>query len=263
LPNELCGYPKYDLDAKQEQLLAARIKGEQLPRALAYVDRGTVRGEGLNPLPGTAREVTQIDSLLRSNGWQTGLHVQEMALEEEVKRVENPRVLHIASHGFLQPDVERPVEQLLQMKRTWPVLNPLFRIGVCLAGAQRTLSKKEGEEINTGIDDGILTAYEAMNMNLDQTELVVLSACETGLGDIKYGEGVYGLQRAFQVAGARYVMMSLWKVADTATQELMTTFYREWSRAGDVRTGFKEAQRQIREKYHNPFYWGAFVLVGV
>jgi CHAT domain-containing protein len=77
------------------------------------------------------------------------------------------------------------------------------------------------------------------------------------------GEGVYGLQRAFQVAGARYVIMSLWKVDDAATQELMTSFYTKWLRSGDVRMGFKEAQSHIREKYHNPFYWGAFLLVGI
>jgi CHAT domain-containing protein len=188
--------------------------------------------------------------------------VQERALEEAVKRVENPRVLHIATHGFFQPDVVREKGLMMKMDNDRPVQNPLLRSGVMLAGAERTLNQKEGEEVNWDVDDGILTAYEAMNMDLDQTELVVLSACETGLGEVKNGEGVYGLQRAFQVAGARYVMMSLWKVADTATQELMIAFYREWLRTGDVRTGFKEAQRQIREKYHNPFYWGAFVLVG-
>jgi len=154
-------------------------------------------------------------------------------------------------------------EPSFQTNKGEPVLNPLLRSGVLLAGAERAVNWNEGEEIDTEVDDGILTAYEAMNMNLDQTEIVVLSACETGLGEVKNGEGVYGLQRAFQVAGARYVLMSLWKVNDTATQELMTAFYKEWLRAGDVRTGLKKARQQIREKYHNPFYWGAFVLVGV
>jgi CHAT domain-containing protein/Flp pilus assembly protein TadD len=260
---QLFGYPKYDLGEEEQLQLVANLKGEQPPRVLAYVDRGAVRGEGVNPLPGTAREITQIEGLLKSNGWRTALHMQEGALEEAVKRVENPRVLHIATHGFFQPDVVRDKNLMMGMNNNRPVQNPLLRTGVLLAGAEQTLNRKEGEEVNWNVDDGILTAYEAMNMNLDQTELVVLSACETGLGEVKNGEGVYGLQRAFQVAGARYVLMSLWKVDDQATQELMILFYREWLRTGDVRRGFREAQRQIRDKYHAPFYWGAFVLVGV
>jgi CHAT domain-containing protein len=260
---ELFGYPKYDLTTGEQQQLVADVKEVSLPRSQAYVDCGRLRGEAVKPLLGTEKEVKHIESLLTGAGWRIELRVQERALEEAVKRVENPRVLHIATHGFFQPDVERTNDPMLQMINIRPAQNPLLRSGVLLAGAERTLNRKEGEDISTEVEDGILTAYEAMNMNLDQTELVVLSACETGLGEVKNGEGVYGLQRAFQVAGARYVLMSLWKVDDKATQELMILFYREWLRTGDVRRGFREAQRQIREKYHAPFYWGAFVLVGV
>ena len=135
--------------------------------------------------------------------------------------------------------------------------NPLLRSGLLFAGVKNSFQPNfiVGE-------DGILTAYEAMSLNLDQTDLVVMSACETGLGVISNGEGVYGLQRAFQVAGAKSVLMSLWKVSDEATQELMITFYKNWLEGNSIRKAFNSAQLSLISKYPNPYYWGAFVLVG-
>jgi CHAT domain-containing protein len=112
------------------------------------------------------------------------------------------------------------------------------------------------------MEDGILTAYEISQMNLSNTELVVLSACETGLGDIEGNEGVYGLQRAFKIAGAKYLIMSLWQVPDYQTQELMTTFYKRWLEDKmNIPDAFRSAQKEMREKYQLPHFWAGFVLV--
>jgi CHAT domain-containing protein len=108
---------------------------------------------------------------------------------------------------------------------------------------------------------GILTAYEAMNLNFDNTELVVLSACETGRGEVQAGEGVYGLQRAFLIAGADAVIMSLFKVNDEVTQKLMMHFYVNWLKTGDKRKSFIEAKKAIKSEYDSPIYWGAFIMI--
>lgn len=182
-----------------------------------------------------------------------------------------PRVLHIATHGFFVPSQARAAQARLQGTtysmgvgqaigpdtRYNAELNPLLRSGVVLAGVSN--AAMDERSLRT---DGILTAYEAGLLNLQGTELVVLSACETGLGEVQAGEGIYGLQRSFQLAGAQAVITSLWRVDDSATQLLMSTFYRLWLSGISKQAAFRQAQLQVRQQYPEPYYWGAFVLVG-
>jgi CHAT domain-containing protein len=191
--------------------------------------------------------------LLTSANWTVSTYTKIQATEENFKTLDSPGVLHVATHGFFLSDVD--VRDELATDETSAITNnPLFRSGLLLAGASADRTGKT--------EDGILTAYEAMNLSLDQTDLVALSACETGLGEVRNGEGVYGLQRAFSVAGAKAVLMSLWQVDDAATQELMTNFYSHWLKGGDKYTAFRQAQLELKAKYPQPYYWGAFVLSG-
>lgn len=208
-------------------------------------------------LPGTKKEVELIDSLYENRNIEREVYLANEAIEEQIKELNYPQSLHIATHGFF---LEDPGPSDGQSDNY--VENPLLRSGLILAGANSFI--RSGEiGANLGLDeDGILTAYEAMNLPLDDTEIVVLSACETGLGEVKNGEGVFGLQRAFQIAGAEAIIMSMWTVDDAGTQELMTNFYEEWLKSGDKHEAFNIAQQRLKEKWKSPYYWGAFVMVG-
>lgn len=133
----------------------------------------------------------------------------------------------------------------------------MFRSGLALAGANHAW---KGKAAIPGKEDGILTAYEISQMDLSNTDLVVLSACETALGDLQGNEGVIGLQRAFKMAGVKQLILSLWKVPDKETVELMTLFYKNWTRGQPTREALRSAQLEMRKKY-SPYYWAAFVLV--
>ncbi|MFT6868010.1 MAG: CHAT domain-containing protein [Cyclobacteriaceae bacterium] len=207
-------------------------------------------------LPGTKKEVGLIDSLYKSKNTNVTTYLSNEALEESIKKVNSPKVLHIATHGFFLESQSDDTGAEAYME------NPLLRSGLILAGANSYIATgKISNQINFA-EDGILTAYEAMNLNLENTELVVLSACETGLGEVKNGEGVYGLQRAFTVAGADTMIMSMWTVDDDATQELMTIFYEEWLSGKTKQDAFNTAQKRLKDKWKSPYYWGAFVMVG-
>ncbi|MBN2776435.1 MAG: CHAT domain-containing protein [Bacteroidales bacterium] len=215
------------------------------------------------PLPGTQIEVNNIKNMLTAKNWHLHTFMADSATELNLKNVQNPYILHIATHGyFLEGDVSTTGNsRSFGVEPSRAVNNPLLRSGLLLAGADETILNFNDRD-NIEIDDGVLNAYEAMVMQLDQTQLVILSACQTGLGDIKTGEGVYGLQRAFQIAGTQTIITSLWEVSDEGTQELMSVFYQNWLQSGDEYDAFRKARLHIKDKYQYPYYWGAFVLVG-
>ena len=212
-------------------------------------------GSNIAMLPGTKEEVSNLSNILGQIDFSFDVHLGHDATEAQVKSISNPKVLHIATHGYFLKDVETSAEDITMGIASDKISeSPLLRSGLLFAGAK--------EAITTG-GDGVLTAFEALNLNLYETELVVLSACETGLGEIKNGEGVYGLQRAFQIAGAKSILMSLWTVSDEATQQLMTSFYQNWKiEKQPVREAFLNAQKSLKEKFPQPYFWAAFKLVG-
>lgn len=251
----LIGNPTFDFD-----LTRLNVKANDLSNAVAT--RGAY-GFVLSELPGTKTEVEVIKHTLESAGVASAVFMEEKANEAEVKKIKNPDVLHIATHGFFLEDPKE--EDLLgysKMEKEY-YKNPMMRSGIFFSGANKTYTINTAN-INaiSNFEDGMLTAYEAMNLSLDKTELVVLSACQTGLGKIKNGEGVYGLQRAFKLAGAKSMIMSLWPVSDDATKELMISFYASWAKSGNLYSAFKEAQLDVKKKYPEPYYWGAFILNG-
>jgi CHAT domain-containing protein len=211
-------------------------------------------------LPGTEREIAELRTLLLNKGWKTSEYTEKLATEEKVKELDNPKIFHIATHGFYSPATEVKLEEEMTTSESQIADNPLLKSGLLLSGAGDILLKTS---YNYNMDNGVLTAYEAMNLNLDRTDLVVLSACETGLGEISNGEGVYGLQRAFLVAGAKMLIMSIFKVDDDATQKLILNFYERWLASGNMRRSFVEAKKDLRKEYPDPIFWGSFMMIGL
>lgn len=223
---------------------------------LGYPDYQT---SDVAPLPGTQVEIETISKLLASKGYKLSKNLSSAATEDNLKRINKPRIVHIATHGYFQADEE--VESSFGVHYDNAKNNPLLRSGLLLANVGKSLTDTVSTDI-AAQNNGILTAYEAINLDLADTELVVLSACETGLGEIKSGEGVYGLQRAFQIAGANSLIMSLWKVNDEATQKLMSSFYANWMSGMKKHQAFHQAQLQLKKELKHPYYWGAFVMIG-
>lgn len=208
------------------------------------------------PLGGTAQEAQAIKSLFAEASVLTGTQ----ATESSLKGVSAPRILHIATHGFFLTDTPASsstaiTEGTRSMNANVKIDNPLLRSGLALAGA----NLHKGND-----DDGILTALEASGLNLWGTKLVTLSACDTGLGEVKNGEGVYGLRRAFVLAGTETLVMSLWPVSDYVTREMMTNYYKGLKQG----LGRGEALRQVqlsmlkRKGREHPFYWAGFIQSG-
>jgi CHAT domain-containing protein len=220
-----------------------------------------VRSSGLRfaPLAATRGEAEVISALLKVTP-----HVGQMASYGTLSKTQSPSVLHIATHGFFLEDTHSDASllhgaenpRMLQLSASE---NPLLRSGLALAGANIWLQDRDpGPELRPGI----ITAAELATLNFRDTFLVTLSACETGLGLVRAGEGVFGLQRACILAGAKTIVMSLWNVPDLATARLMKSFYGNIIAGQPVEAALRNAQQTLRQIHPDPLSWGAFVVLG-
>ena len=211
------------------------------------------------PLTGTAVEARAIQALFPETQVFTGAR----ASKSLIKQIDAPSILHIATHGFfLQDTTEKTSEKSKRspsdsrsVRGAAAIENPLLRSGLALSGAN--LNKNSTE-------DGILTALEASNLNLWGTKLVTLSACDTGLGEVRNGEGVYGLRRAFFLSGAETLVMSLWPISDDATREIMSAYYAGLKHGLGRGEALHRAELLMlkRKGLQHPFYWASFIQSG-
>ena len=224
---------------------------------------GTQRA-GIGFLKGAQIEAEEVTDILREGEYLVSASSGVNATEESFKLLSgsNIKILHIATHGFYEPEGKKKSfsDYLSTGNKDNKEDLSLSRSGLFLAGAASAIDPKKRKEIPEGVDDGILTAKEISRLDFKGLDLVVLSACQTGLGSIT-DEGVFGLQRGFKKAGAKTIIMSLWKVDDAATKDLMTEFYRNLTDGMSKRESFVEAQELLRIKYQDPKKWAAFIMV--
>jgi CHAT domain-containing protein len=210
----------------------------------------------LPPLPGTEVEAQSLGSLATESGWNVKSSIGKDATETSVRNAKNPGVLHLATHGFYLNSFTPPApegsrgmsvvgvqESAEEKKKNEKGVDPMRASGVALTGAQNTLSSWSQRKAPDPETDGVLTAEEVGALRLDGTWMVVLSACETGVGEARSGEGVFGLRRAFMIAGAENLLMTLWPVADDTTAQIMADFYKEAFATGDAAGSLAKVQR--------------------
>lgn len=267
----ILGDIEYDLEAPFVLNDNNKIVPESILRTLDEIVIDSIaRTTNWKELPETLVEVGEIDQILKKKSFNSIVRKRKEAVEElfndfrELNSI-SPRIIHFATHAFfLDQSIKKTNSQFLinNFGRQGVNFNqnPLMQSGLILAGGN--YKWRTGDNLSGGTD-GILTAYEISNLNLSNTELVVLSACETGLGKIMGYEGVYGLQRAFKMAGVKYILMSLWKVNDKATREFMIEFYRQWlDEHNEIPEAYLKAQSYMRKLYPNtPYLWAPFVLI--
>ncbi len=240
-----------------------------IPNKREDVQTFAMRGTSWGFLKWTTKEINSVNTYMLNSKLSstlfTGIDATEKSFVNSVQSDSSPYVIHFATHGYFFQDANVQVAFNSEDEtKSDPVFvvsdNPMIRSGLLFAGAN--ISWNSRHNLRQAEDDGILTAYEISQLNLSNTELVVLSACETGLGDIQGNEGVYGLQRAFKIAGARYLIMSLWQVPDKQTSLLMTTFYKKWLQEKmTIPDAFHAAQKELREIGLDPYQWAGFILV--
>ena len=258
----LYGNLTYEMDstAMVAQSRAYRRADSYTPTR-GFVADSTMRA-GWNKLPATSSEISTIRSTMQTNGIETAVYTLDEGTEESFKALSGKQtpIIHIATHGFFYKDEEtkgKAFFETLSMSHNNQPDNSLKRSGLILAGAQKAWL---GEPIPDDVEDGILLAEEIATMDLTGTDLVVLSACETGLGEIT-SEGVFGLQRAFKKAGVQTLIMSLWTVEDEATSLFMREFYKQWLGGKSRHDAFIATQKFMQNKYADPYYWAGFIML--
>ena len=215
-------------------------------------------------LNSTGVEVSAIEAITKELKIATISFIKKDASEENFKNVISPTVLHIATHGFASPQPKQILKEdniftESQKNIFQKSIDPLTRSGLIMSGGNQ-MWQKGMPFLNH--EDEILTAKEVSEMDLSGCVLATLSACETGLGDIKGSEGVFGLQRAFKIAGVQYTIVSLWKIPDAATSDFMQTFYKKWLRdKNEINVAFRMTQLEMSNKYNQPYKWAGFVLI--
>ena len=221
-------------------------------------------GVGMGYLEGTKWESETIATLLRSANYDVSALSDAAATEESFKNLSGSgiKILHIGTHGFYENEgiIKNAGYSFYASESQNDEDKSLSCSGLLFAGANSTLDPNRTSEIPEGADDGVLTAKEISRLDFNGLDLVVLSACQTGLGEIT-DEGVFGLQRGFKKAGAQTIIMSLWKVADESTQLLMVEFFKNLTAGQSKRAAFIAAQKTVRTKFPNPLYWAAFVMI--
>ncbi|MHB2015740.1 MAG: CHAT domain-containing protein [Candidatus Xenobia bacterium] len=208
----------------------------------SYLDDGVLRGVNFEPLPGTAREGTMLAKKAKAWQWAPELNMGPKVTRDLLLGLHSPRILHIATHGFFLPDrhLARNTVSLIQPQSR--MANPMLRSGIALTGAQATINALRTPGGSAAVN-GIFTAEDVETLDLQGTWLVTLSACDTGNGEARTGEGVLGLRRGFVMCGVQNLMMTLWPVFDSTTAKMMVDFYTEAHKTDNAPLSLAEIQR--------------------
>ena len=255
----------YDEDDAIMLAESQSVRGENSLKT--FVFRGwdsTVTRKGWEYLPGTLEEVSLISSIISNKNIRCDVYTSVKGNEESFKALSGGScsILHLATHGFYMTESQAEKNHFYANNSLTSTfisneVSPLKRSGLLLAGGNKAWM---GEPVPDGVEDGVLTAEEISSLDLRSCDIVVLSACETGLGEIT-DEGVYGLQRAFKNAGVKSIIMSLWEVDDKATSLMMQSFYNNLMNGMNKRDAFDLAQETVKKKYMDPRYWAAFIML--
>jgi CHAT domain-containing protein/Tfp pilus assembly protein PilF len=273
----LLGDPDFDMKTGKKVSVVEKTAKSELRQETIAQRSILIRDLSFDRLPGTREEVQSIQFLLGKE--QVEIYTGQDATEEVLRIMKTPRILHLATHGFFLKDIEFSLSKNPSSKRGLSIAkknqkdlsiqrikieNPFMQSGFVLAGANNSLKSSDSKNF-----DGVVTAEKILGLNLVGTDMVVLSACNTGVGEVKRGEGVFGLRRAFTQAGAKSLVMSMWSVPDKETKELMVEFYKnilsgKMNRCQALRQAALKELKVVKERYGfpNPLFWGAFVFMG-